>query len=211
MPKVGKIRLRYQGDSSVEHELHYSQKELFSIKGLSAEFLALTNFVTFGYSTENELTLAIHQAVNLYKELKTNSKLVILYKCVASPELRMNKTGETSYCGTLPGVSGNIKDAGCGTIKAAFGIDFFVAQLVSDGVTKKFYPYNSTEKTIGSHPKSNVSDYQQMDYSEEREQFFINIIESMKKMVVSVSVFFDADPEQAINIISNNPKLLSSE
>lgn len=211
MPRIGNINLIYEGDGYKTHEIFYKQGQGFLIKGISKEFEGLTGFKTYGWETERALTEAVKAACRKFRELKTTSKRVILYKCAASAELRMNKVSEGSYTGNLAGVSDKIADTGFGDDLASFSMDYMLAQVVNDGTDKKYFEINSVTK----EPKEwelkhrDISDYQEMDYTEEREQFFLNIVESMKKMVVSASLFFGAEPERAIKFIENKENLLA--
>ena len=132
-----------------------------------------------------------------------------MYKCVASTELRMNKVSDGSYQGLLPGVSREIDDIKSRNCIAQFGIDFMVMSVVGDGVSREYYRVDSVTKEVKGRYSVSPREYQEMDYTEEREQFFLNLVESMKKMVVAASTFFGADPEQAALFIEQNQKLLN--
>jgi len=209
MPKVGKIRLKYDSEYGKDHDIYYTSKEGFTVKGLPSDFHTLTDLRYYGYSSEGDLTSALLSACHKYREAKVNTKMIIMYKCVASTELRMNKVSEGSYQGLLPGVSGNIDDVKSRDCLAQFGIDFTVMSVVSDGVSREYYRVDSVTKEIKGRYSINPREYQEMDYTEEREQFFLNLVESMKKMVVAASTFFGADPEQAALFIEQNQKLLN--
>lgn len=209
MPKVGKIRLKYDDDFGKEHDIYYTSKELFTVKGLPNDFHSLSNFNQFGYATEDALAKALYGACHRYREAKTNTKVVILYKCQASSELKMNKVGEGHYQGLLPGVSVKIESAKYDSCLAQFGVDFLVLKVVDDGVKKEYFRVDAVTKEVKcEYRNSSVYQYQEMDYTEEREQFFLNLVESMKKMVVAASTFFGAGPEQAALFIEQNQKLL---
>lgn len=212
MPKIGNINLKYQGDAYITHEIHYRQGEGFSIKGFSDEFIGITGFNTYGYQTEHDLVNTVEAACRKYRELKTTAKWVILYKCEASSELRMNKIKEGEFHGLLQGVSNKIgNDTTLGGCLAAFGIDYIIAQVIDDGVKKKFYKIDKLTKKVSEWEVKTVKNYQEMDYTEEREQFFLNIIEKMKKIVVSASRFFGEDPEKAAMLIESNLKIIDNQ
>lgn len=209
MPKIGSINLLYEGDNLIKHEIYYSQTHKFQIKGLSNEFYGLTGFIAHGYETEKKLTDEVEKACIKYRELKTKSRIVILYKCSASAELRMNKVSEGEYVGLAEGVSNKISDSGYNSDLAVFGIDYTIAQVIDDGVRKKYYKVDKTTREVSRFEIKDVRDFQEMEHSVERELFFENLIESMKKMVVSASKFFGADPKEATLFIErNNQKLL---
>lgn len=212
MPKIGTICLTYEGEHYHHHEIHYSQKTQFSIKGLSKEFLALTDFHTFGYETERELTDEVKAACLKYRELKTMSKLVILYKFSASPELCMNKVSEGNYEGMLKGISRKIAVISGFCDLATIAIDYHIAQLVDDGVKKIYYKVDRTNpKEMSRHAMSHTRTYQEMDYTEERAAFFESLVNAMKKMVVDASAFFGAEPEQAVKFIEAKQQLMIGE
>lgn len=209
MPKVGKIRLRYDSEYGKEHDIYYTSKEGFTVKGLPSDFHTLTDLRYYGYNSEGDLTSALLSACHKYREAKVNTKMVIMYKCIASTELRMNKVSEGSYQGLLPGVSKKIEDIKSRNCIAQFGIDFVVLSVVGDGVSREYYRVDSVSKEVKGRCSINPWEYQEMEYTEEREQFFLNLVESMKKMVVAASKFFGTDPEQAALFIEQNQKLLN--
>jgi len=207
MPKIGTIRLFYEGADVNIHEIHYKQNAGFYVKGLSQEFKGLTDFPLY-FQTEQALRDDLHAACRKYRELKKKSKMVILYRFEASAEICMNKVGDGSFSGFLNGVSRKIKCNSAGLPRATFGIDFKIASCVNDGVEKKYYGVKESDFAISQYTVR-PEGYQEIDFSEERYAFFIHIVESMKKMVVSASSFFDADPDQAISFIENKQKLIS--
>lgn len=209
MPKVGKIRLKYDSEFGKDHDIYYTSKEGFTVKGLPSDFHTLTDLKYYGYNSEGDLTSALLSACHKYRETKVNTKMVIMYKCVASTELRMNKVSDGSYQGLLPGVSREIDDIKSRDCIAQFGIDFMVMSVVDDGVSREYYRVDSVTKEVKGRYSVSSREYQEMDYTEEREQFFLNLVESMKKMVVAASTFFGADPEQAALFIEQNQKLLN--
>lgn len=209
MPKVSKIRLKYDRYYGRDHDIYYSSKDGFSVKGLPEDFQTLTSCRLLGYNTEGELSNALHAACHKYREAKTQSRKIIAYKCIASCELRMIKTGYGSYSGLLPNVSPKIADTGYDSCLAQFGIDFLVLKVVDDGVRKSYYRIDSSTGEVINELRESLNDYQEMEYTEEREQFFLNLVESMKKMVVAASTFFGADSEQAVLFIEQNQKLLN--
>mgnify|MGYP003463643941 CR=1 FL=1 len=209
MPKVGKIKLKYDSEFGKDHDIYYTSKEGFTVKGLPSDFHTLTDLKYYGYNSEGDLTSALLSACHKYREAKVNTKMVIMYKCVASTELRMNKVSDGSYQGLLPGVSREIDDIKSRNCIAQFGIDFMVMSVVGDGVSREYYRVDSVTKEVKGRYSVSPREYQEMDYTEEREQFFLNLVESMKKMVVAASTFFGADPEQAALFIEQNQKLLN--
>jgi len=207
MPKVGYIRLRYNSENSIRHDIFYNSKNKFHIKDLPDEFIGLTKFTAHGYETENLLEDAARSACEVYRQLKSNSKTIILYRCSASPELTSNKIGIDSWEGLLKGVSPKIHHVNNGV--ACFEVNFILIQVVSDGVQKKYYKIDPETKKVERWEFLYADSYQSMDYTEERWQFFLSIVEGMKKMVVQASQFFGAEPEQAAEFIESKMKLLN--
>ncbi len=208
MPKIGFLSLNYEGERSTQHEIWYSRKQLFYIKGLSAEFLGLAKVRSMGYETEHDLISAMRTACIKYRELKKKSKKVILYKCQASLELRMEDLGNSrGYQGLLPGISKNIRSFGGFPPFASIGFEYEVAKLVDDGVNKEYYQVNSVTGETGQYSHGGHG-WQEIDYTKEREEFFESIISAMKNMVVSLSKFFGSDSEKAALFIENNQRLL---
>lgn len=211
MPRVSKVDLKYDSKYGKTHDIWYTQKKKFEIRDLPSELLKLTDFHPSHYATEKSLVKDARKACIKYRELKTTERKVILYRCNASSHLTMNcvKHGR-HYNGMLPGVSENIKgfNHSSGIPLSTIGITYKICKVVDDGADPEYYKLDhETGEIHGSKFKPNG--YQEIEYTEERHQFFINIVESMKKMVKEMSRFFDADPEKAIKLIENNNKLLS--
>ncbi len=207
--KIGNIRLVYSGEHPISHEIHYKKGYGFHIKGMSAEFIGMTSFDPCYYETEAALVAKVSDACRLYIKLKTKSSLVILYKCEASPILTHNRISDDSYQGYLKGISSKIADTGFGSVLASFGIDFKLAQMIDDGTSKKYYKVDKITKEVSQWEIKDTNKYQAMEYTEERLEFFNNIVESMKKMVLSASTFFGVDPDVATLLIDNKQKFLN--
>lgn len=208
MPKIGKINLLYDGDDYRCHEIYYKRKEGFCIKGLSEEFIGLTGFNPEHHSAEYEMVEKVQKACRLFRELKTKATLVIMYKCVASTALRMNQVSDGHYLGLLKGVSDKIHATNLSECLATFGVDFEVAQLIDDGVNKKYYRVDQITKVPTRWEIKGRNGYQVMEFTEERYLFFMEILEGMKKMVRSASIFFGAEPKVAELFIENKHRLL---
>lgn len=208
MPKIGTIKLHYEGESYRYHEIHYKQGCGFYIKGIPTEFQGITGFCPEYFATEKQLTDDVQAACRKYRELKTFAKRVIIYYCQASTELRMNKESHGSYKGNLPGISDKISSCNYGTPLATFGVDFKVMQVVDDGVKKEYFEVNMDNGTVSGHPFILERKWQSMDFTPERHQFFLDTVEAMKKMVLAASKFFGADPEKAALFIDNKQSFL---
>ncbi len=207
MPKVSKTQLNYDGESRW-YDIHYKGGEGFSIKGLPREFCSLANFGTIDYLTEGALITAALEACKLYRLRKTQSKLVIMYRCKASAELVMNKLNDNHYSGRLPGVSQRIESTlhnGLATID----IDFVIAQIIDDGAKPEYRRVNQDTLEASAFSHTFGREYLQMDYTPERHEFFKQIVVAMRQMVVGISNFFGAEPEDAVKFIDNKIKLLN--
>jgi hypothetical protein len=194
MAKIGTVNLQFEGEFRKSYELHYNQKQKFHIKGLTAEFLGLTNFEAQGYETERELVDKALRACRLYKELKLRSTKVIVYRCEASAELRMNRTDQSSWSGLLPGVSNKIKDVPFNSPLATFGIDFLVCIKIDDGTVPKYYKIDWSTGAASKYEYHPPTGSQDMPYTDERYKFFVNMVEGMKNIVLEASKFFGTAP-----------------
>jgi hypothetical protein len=217
MPKIGKVQANFTGQTEV-FELWYSQKEKFNVKGLPKKFLELMReeFLPFGFETERLLTDTLFHAVNKYKELIKKERKVILYKIEASTMLTMNKepfrpgVGEC-YSGIKKGISKRIRTTNFGSAEAAIGLEYIIAIEIDNG-NKKYHPIaedGSVGYAMNSHGRI---EYDVMEWSEQREAFFVALYESMQKLVFGISAFFSGNDIDLVNKIDNaggNIKLLS--
>lgn len=81
--------------------------------------------------------------------------------------------------------------------------------MIDDGTSKKYYKVDKITKEVSQWEIKDTNKYQAMEYTEERLEFFNNIVESMKKMVLSASTFFGVDPDVATLLIDNKQKFLN--
>lgn len=211
MPRVSKVDLKYDSKWGKTHDIWYTQKAKFEIRDLPSELLSLTELRPTRYATEEALIKDAKAACRKYRELKKTERKVILYKCLASSHLTMNcvKFG-SHYQGRLPGVSKKIRgfNSGNGIPLATVGISYMICKVIDDGADPEYYKINPETGEIKGYKFKNPRSYQEMEYTEERHQFFIQVTESMKRMVKEMSKFFGAEPEKAIKLIENNKKLL---
>lgn len=207
MPKVGTLDYTINTEYPQSYELWYSQKKKFEIKGVDEEFFNLTGILPYFHNTEQELHTAILCAITVYREKKKAQRLVIGYLCQTSNVLRMNEEKRGRYQGTLPGVSSKIGDLEWNVPYCSIGITYNVYLEIADGHKNTYYEVddNMKAKAVAFRPDSQ---YQFIDYSEERYQFFENIKSGMQGMVQKMSMFFDLDSEQATMLIESTPNLL---
>lgn len=209
MPKVSNLKLFIKSQWGEYYEVHYNAKKapLFSIKGLPEDFTDVTEVRTYGYATESELQRTIEKALIIYKKDKESSRKVIIYKSSATSELTHSKAElENCYYGIFPGVSKKLGSFGHGAEIASFGISYKIMMEV-DKTNKKEYHTIKKDGLLGYGTELSTNE-QVMEWTEEREVFFCNLYESMRKLVLQISVFIDKDAEEAAMLISNNNKLL---
>lgn len=214
MPKIGKVTLRYGSEHGRQHDIWYTQKNGFEIRDLPQDMLTLTEFFPRKYETEKALIQDARSAVREYKKKIETEKKVIRYSVKASSELCMNRVDAGHYSGRRKGVSKKIESfslAGSYIPTATIGIDFDVYKVIDDGSNPEYYKIDMATGEIESR-KSTVrkSDKTEIEYTDERYLFFKRISEAMYKMLTEMSVFFDADADQAVKFIEANNRLLSN-
>lgn len=211
MPKVSKIKLYLESGWGEDYEVHYNAKNApkFSIKGLPEDFTKVTGIYPYGFATEAELDSNINKAVSEYKRLKKTERKVIVYKASATGELTMHRENgryEGHYTGSLPGISKKFDSFGHGAETASFGISYHI-MIEVDHVNKRQYHPIKNDGSLGFARNLQTKE-QVMDWSEEREAFFISIYSSMSEMVLKMSQFIDQEPEEIALLIQNKQKLL---
>jgi len=209
MAKIGNIEFTIGSKYPKSYPLYYTQKYKFEIRGVDEEFFHLTKTSNMGYSTEQDLKLAMYEAIPIYHKLKEEQRLVILYRCSASTALRMNKTGRGSYTGLLPEVSRKITSIN-GAPYCTVGIDYEVYMEIFNGKDFEYYEVGEDMEVVSSHKETwnRVSGFSIMEYTPENLEFFNNIKSSMQEMVRKLSTFFGLDAEQAQLMIQDNLKIL---
>ncbi len=216
MPKVGNIKIQIRKDEpEVVLDLWYSTNDQFFIKRVPSELIKLTGFNTEGYSTEALLKKHLSEAIELYNQLKITERKVLLFKISASTLLTMNKVSDGHFTGIKKGVSKNIKDLRVSD-GAGICIEYKIAKEIDNGKKEYFEIENGDQLSsyaMGFNLTSR-SDWAIIDWTEEREQFFINLQNSMQEMVFKLSSFFGGDIENVVRSIdittSSNTKLLNS-
>jgi len=199
MPKVGKITIRFHKDEQLrEFDLHYSQKEKFHIKNVPHEFVRLTEFISSGYATEEGLRDRLHECVHDYQEKLKTERDVILYKICASTHLTSNITGEGNYSGQKKGVSKRISGMGYGVPVCSFGVEYKKCKEIDEG-GKKYFPYKE-DGTLGYEMRVEKS-WSVIDWTPERESFFLSMYDNMENMIQKISLFFGDDDERVLSLI----------
>lgn len=213
MPKVGKVPFRYK-EFPTQHDLYYSNKDLFSVKGIPEDIIRVTGVRVSGYETELKLKEAIEAAIRKYREIIKAGKMMIYYKVGASSELSMNRIGTGSFQGRKPGVSLKIESpSGFGNDRAVIGIDYEIYFVMNDGVKHEYFRVDEDTLEVGSRTTLRHGDqrYQQMEYTPERHEFFKSTVEAMSKLVVKLSTVFGMESDEVCALIDNETvtKLLS--
>ncbi|NBC24677.1 MAG: hypothetical protein GVX78_03580 [Bacteroidetes bacterium] len=210
MPRVGKVNLRYKEKHGTEHTIWYTQKKKFEIRDLPDEIISMTDFYPSRYATEEALIKDARAACRKYRELIKTRRRVILYKCNASAALRMNKVGHGHYSGTLKGVSKKIRDFNSHSMPlASIGIEWKVCDVVDDGASQEYFEVTDIDTgEVSQFSFRKAREYQVMEFTQERYEFFQGILKAMQGMVRDLSNFFGADPEKAALMIENNQQLL---
>lgn len=208
MAKTGYVEVRYENYKTTRHDIYYTQKHQFHIRDISNEFIAVTGFRAYQYSSKEHLIDTLREACRKYREANMQSKKVIMYYCEASTLLTMNQVSDGGFEGNLAGVSSDIKKCPFGAADASFGISYKVAMMYDDGFEKKYFEIYPISGRMSTYEVNDKRKYRVIDHTDEREAFFKNMIESMKKMVLSMSMFFGADPEVAAMLIDSSPNPL---
>lgn len=189
MPKVGTIETRFRTKHPEKFEVWYG-KQMFYIKGLPDEFITVTGFRNWGYPSEAELCSALWPAAQLYMELKTTERKVILFYVAASAQLRMKRVGEGSYQGQNERVSRKVKDMGFQIPECSIGLEYLICKEVTKG-SPKYFSLNDDD-TI-RHEHSHPQKFTVIEWTEHRELFFENTYNAMQELLIKMSEFFTKD------------------
>lgn len=196
MPKIGKKFFSITGRGD-DYEIHYTRKELFSIKGLPKEFTTITQFETHGYDTENSLIMAVHDAIKKYMELTKTERTSILFRAVASYDLALNKTGDGAYSGHKSGVSKYVSSMGMGSIpQYAMGFEYHIVKVVGNSSTEKdtYYRLNEDLELESTYAMSaSDKNYREIPYSTSTIALFKELADAFQNAVYKISKIMDAD------------------
>ena len=122
----------------------------------------------------------------------------------------MNKVFESEYeghySGIISGVSSKFDSFGHGAETCSFGITYEVMMEIDHTSIKKYHSIKR-DGSLGYEREKRMRE-QVMDWTEDREQFFENLYNSMRLMVLQISKFIDMDSDNASLLIDSKVKLL---
>jgi len=219
MAKVSYIKLAIDTPDPKTYEVHYQGKSAnrktklpgFYVNGLPSDFCRITDIRSDGYDTEVALSDTMHRAVNIYREFHKNSKRVILFRCSASAELRMEKVKQGHYIGHRKGISHKIRGTDYGADEATIGISYIIAEKIQDSAKTEYFRTDpANDYQINGRITSDLN-YTVIDWTEEREAFFSSLYDSMRVLLDKMNLFFGEDADKAALFIDNNPLLLTGK
>jgi len=204
MPKVGKIRTIIPGHTVRDYSLYYSQKQKFYITDIPEDFTKLSEFIDQSYETEQLLRDNLERCIRIAKEKLLCQRKVIAFRVAASHHLRLNPSGENAYSGTLPGISDKIAGFNThGIPRCAFGVEYLVLYEYNDGVKIEYRQVNA-DGSLGYSLRVDQREYTIIDYTADREAFFLSIYDNMAGIVLKLSqFFFSRDLEAVLHGIDN--------
>jgi hypothetical protein len=208
MPKVSNHTFKIDGEF-IKFDIHYTKTDQFHIKDFPKKVLVCSSGVyATGKSTEDALISGLQAAVNTYHELTSKSKRVILIKFNCSHECYMNKTGEGSYQGYQQWFPKELRNK---ISDGRFnGSGFSISHQNMLQVTHGGIEYWDVDKNWSPRYKSRINDDTGilMDWTQDREDFFIEMGKSCEEMVKNLLLFL-ADKERMQLMIDNKLKLLN--
>ncbi len=161
--------------------------------------------------TESQLRNDLSKAVELFKELTSQTRKVILFQCVSSPMLSMHQESQNSFRGRKSGIGTKMGSANFGALECTIGIQYEVAMEITKG-EPKYFKIDETGKMVGEislYRGAQHITYRVMEWSEEREAFFKNIYSGMESMFLKMAQFFSDDDKQVLQLIdASGGKLL---
>lgn len=188
MPKVGKITVQIPGRERKDYDLYYSQKDRFCIKGIPDDFIMLTGFRPEGYTTEAILWETLHVAIQTAREKLKSQRKVIVFKIAAATHLRMVKVGDGEYQGYRLGISKDIDEMPFGVPMCSMGLEYHIYIEVNDGIKKEYHTITGSDSFGRINGISSL--FTIIDWTQEREDFFESIYESMSGLLRKLSTFF---------------------
>ncbi len=205
MAKFTTVKLNIK-DKLETFSIHYTQKEGFYIKDFPDEISTMTGFRFSHYQEEEKLNNAIYEGLLKYHEMIKTKKKVIAYTFVMTADLGMHKTSEDCYRGFKTWVpqifqSHSLRSESSGR---GFSINWkILLEMSSDKV--RYYSVNEEGK---AGRKVNVSNWQKVDWTPEREQAFRGIDNSMEMLAMRIVKILGSKKE-LLEMIDNKMKLLS--
>lgn len=207
MAKIGKDMFVIKNENRCV-EIHYSQKTGFYYKGVPQEVYDLTNFGSKRYLDEGSLKQQLLCSLTEYHEKIRNCRKVISYHLYGSTQLILNKLEGTyaGYSGIKTGVSKQFDHKLDNNIENMFGFTFNVLIEVT-GRTTEYYHVREDDFPGGPYRFASESKERIIDWTQEREQFFMDLREKLQQLIYGVSQFFD-HPDLLQLIDSHGIKLL---
>lgn len=209
MAKIGKDIFVIKNESTCV-DIHYSQKSGFYYKGIPQEVYDLTSFGNKRYQDEGGLKQHLLSSLTEYHEKIRNCRKVISYHLYGSTQLILNKLEGAcaGYCGIKTGVSKQFDHKLDNSIENMFGFTFNILIEVT-GRTVEYYHVREDNSPGALYRFSNNSREMIIDWTQEREQFFMDLQEKLQQLIYGVSEFFD-QPNLLQLIDSFGIKLLDS-
>lgn len=186
MPKIG-TKIEKIKEQHVELIIWYTRELGFFYKGLPSDFINVTEFRNAGYESENALLRAFREALNAYHEQMKKTKKIIRYSLRGSTEMIMNKVREGGYSGIKDSVSKKFSTTEGGGY--VFGFDYSILMETS-GTDRKRYYLLREDGSVG-HEIQIMGGINTVDWTPEREQFFVDMVANLQRLVDGVSSFFD--------------------
>lgn len=208
MPKVGKINVTYNSEDKPEvFDIYYNAKERFHVKGLSHDFLKLIEFRDFGYDKEQDLRDTMFWACKKYRELKTAQRKVIIFWLAAGSIFTMNHLGDEHYSGKKKGISEKIGSLGHGIPQASVGIEYWICTETTEGADKKYHRLKDDGSIRYAIDEGKLRSATIMEWSAEREAFFLGMYNRMQDMVYSLSKFISLDEPDMLSMVDKQGAL----
>lgn len=195
MAKIGKTHTTVNNQFTVL-EVHYNQSRGFFHKGLPHEVYELTELGKTKHLSEKDLGIALYCALEEYHEKTKKQRKVILFELLGSSELINNKTESvngTMYSGTKNGVSDKFASSR-GNGEYSFGFTHHIL-LETVAKNKEYHCIDKDDNITRRYQRDmNERGINIIDWTPEREQFFLELKEQLFNLIVGVSTFFD-NPE----------------
>lgn len=208
MPKVSNFNVRVDGVTHV-FDVHYNKRDSFHVKNFPTDVLNASSNnhypIICNHETEMSLITAIKNAVNVYHEITSSQRKIIIYNLYASTEIRMNKIREGAWSGCREGISDNVRDIQGGSDVFSIGFDYDVLFEVKKN---DLIYYNCLPGDKLGYRRQISRDSTIIDWTEAREKAFESLGVNMHLLMVKMCAVL-GDAERAMKFIDNGIKLLS--
>ena len=208
--KVGKETYRIKGEL-IEVELHYGRKLGFTYKGIPEDVYRMTNTHSNNYLSEKALKDATERALQSWHEMIQEKRKVIVYRLFASDALvrnpRMDVMNPRSSDRNAQVSKKFDSSGGFHMPHFAFGFEYKIYFELNNNGLKYFSILLNGEMCTNPEHLDSSCNWNVIDFSEEREQFFKGLGDNLQNLVYKVSKFFDS-PELLLIMDSNSLKQL---